>query len=515
MLILQRNTKPVVRSNTMDNIFIDKSKLANADFGESNVGRALGHITKAFDIGVNEYGLAVLSRKQQGKNRETYLSSSARFAQILREEMMLSLGLTLDKSQVLEIKDKLDGIAGINSETCAPYLRVAPTSCGEGRILDVCNRNGTQYQLLNGLVTQIEKDSDVLFISSKDAESLPTLVSEGNWKKLLPYLNMEKRHQFLFIAWLLHTITLVRAPDTAYPLLVVYGGQGTGKSTFCKRIIRALLDPRAAKVKSFPSDKENLAIALQNEFCSIYDNMRTLTAEWSDYLCIAATYGVEEKRKLYSDGDSIKFSLHGSLVLNGIHDFIKEPDLASRSIYISMQQLTAEQRVNSKVMLKKLDDELPEIYTGLLQLLAKILQALPLVTLTQAGRLDEFSRFLAAFEMVTGIQNGYLQNLYLKNQKDSALEALYLNKLAKPLINIAKKVGVNGMKFTPSELFDELIRTTPCHEQKGEFPKNPIQLGLRVDGLISSLGMAGIRIERVAPKNSIFIAMEHPESIAA
>ncbi|MCZ6404934.1 hypothetical protein O4N82_24905, partial [Vibrio parahaemolyticus] len=156
--------------------------------------------------------------------------------------------------------------------------------------------------------------------------------------------------------------------------------------------------------------------------------------------------GVEEKRKLYSDGDSVKFDLHGSLVLNGIHDFIEEPDLASRSIYISMKQLSAEQRVNGKVMLQSLEGELSEIYTGLLELLAKILDVLPTVSIKKAGRLNEFSRFLAAFEVVTKVPEGYLQDLYLKNQQESALESLYLNKLAKPLIQLAQKAGVQGRK---------------------------------------------------------------------
>ncbi|WP_298445796.1 hypothetical protein [uncultured Ferrimonas sp.] len=488
--------------------FIDKKKLANAEFGDSSVGKSLTHVIKTFDIGVNEFGAAVLSRKQQGKNRETYLSSSTRFARIVREEMMLSLGITLDKSQIDELKEKLNGIAGICSQICTPFLRVAPTECDKGLLIDVCDDEGTQYQLKDGEVTVISQDSEALFISSQDAQALPTLTEEGDWKMLLPYLNMEKRHQFLFIAWLLHTMTLIRHPDTAYPILVIYGGQGTGKSTVSKRIIRSLLDPRAAKIKSFPKEKENLAIALQNEFCSIYDNMRSLSKEWSDYLCIAATYGVEEKRKLFTDGDSVKFNLHGSLVLNGIHDFIKEPDLASRSIYISMKQLTEEQRVNSKEMLGNLEKDMPKIYTGLLQLLAKILHVLPEVTITKAGRLDEFSRFLAGFEIVSGVPDGHLQGLYLKNQKDSALESLYLNKLAKPLIHIAQQTGTAGKKFTPTELYDELLRVTPIPDRKGEFPENPIQLGLRVDGLISSLGMAGIRVERVAPKNSILIGLQ-------
>lgn len=491
-----------------NNNFIEKDKLKNASFGGGAVGKSLAHVVKAFDIGKNEYGVAVLSRKHEAKNRETYLSRSPRFAQILREEMMLSVGIVLDKAMIDEIADKLDGLAGIACSPCSLYLRVAPTNDGMGRILDVCDKTGTQYLLHDGVITKINEGSDQLFVSSGDAESLPPLVSKGSWKKLLPYLNMDKRHQFLFIAWLLHTISLVREPDTAYPILVVYGGQGTGKSTFCKRIIRALLDPRAAKIKAFPSRKEDLALALQHEFTSIYDNMRSLSKDWSDHLCIVATYGVDEKRRLYTNSETVKYNLHGSLVLNGIHDFIVEPDLASRSIYISMNQLTAEQRVNGKNILDGLEQDLPEIYTGLLGLLAKILCALPQVSLKKAGRLHEFSRFLAAFEIVTNMPEGYFQDLYLKNQQDSALGSLYLNKLAKPVIKIANQVGIQGKKFTPTALLEELKRITPFHEQKSEFPENPIQLGLRLDGLASSLGMAGIRVERVSPKNSILIALE-------
>ncbi|CAM3276602.1 hypothetical protein [Moritella viscosa] len=495
--------------------FIEKEKLGKANFGDSVVAKTLHHVINEFDIGRNVYGVAILSRKLEGKNRQTFLSRSPRFAQILREEMMLSEGVALDKPQIDEIAEKLNGIAGIAKYASVTNLRVAPTDCGDGRILDVGDEAGTLYQLKDGKVSVITEGSEELFISSSDAEALPPLTGKGDWKKLLPYLNMEKKHQFLFIAWLLHTMTLVRDPDTAYPILVIYGGQGTGKSTFCKRIIRPLLDPRAAKIKSFPKKQEDLAISLQNEFASIYDNLRSLSKSWSDYLCIASTYGVEEKRKLYSDGDSVKFELHGSLILNGIHDFIEEPDLASRSIYISMKQLTGEQRVNGKAMLQNLKADLPEIYTGLLELLALILDVLPTVSINKAGRLNEFSSFLAAFEVVTKVPQGYLQNLYLKNQQDSALESLYLNKLAKPLILLAQKAGVQGRKYTPTELYNELVKVTPYHEQKGEFPENPIQFGLRIDGLISSMGMAGIRVERVAPKNSILLGLLDEQEVAA
>lgn len=495
--------------------FIERTKLEKANFGDSVVGKTLQHVINEFDIGRNGYGVAILSRKEKGKNRLTYLSRSPRFAQILREEMMLSEGIALDKSQIDEIAEKLNGIAGIAKQASVTHLRVALTDCGNGRVFDVGDDEGTQYQLKDGKVSVIKEGSEQLFISSSDAEALPSLTEKGDWKKILSYLNMDKKHQFLFIAWLLHTMTLVREPDTAYPILVIYGGQGTGKSTFCKRIIRPLLDPRAAKIKSFPKKQEDLAISLQNEFASIYDNLRSLSKSWSDYLCIASTYGVEEKRKLYSDGDSVKFELHGSLILNGIHDFIEEPDLASRSIYISMKQLTGEQRVNGKTMLQNLEADLPEIYTGLLDLLAQILEVLPTVSLKKAGRLNEFSTFLAAFECVTKTPQDYLQNLYLKNQQDSALESLYLNKLAKPLIQLAQKAGVQGRKYAPTELYNELVKVTPYHEQKGEFPENPIQFGLRIDGLISSMGMAGIKIERVAPKNSIFLGLIAEQQEAA
>ena len=72
--------------------------------------------------------------------------------------------------------------------------------------------------------------------------------------------------------------------------MIVQGEQGSAKSTF-GRVIRSLIDPSTAMLRSAPKNEKDLMIAAQNGWLLSFDNLSSLKQEMSDSLCRLATGG--------------------------------------------------------------------------------------------------------------------------------------------------------------------------------------------------------------------------------
>jgi hypothetical protein len=118
-----------------------------------------------------------------------------------------------------------------------------------------------------------------------------------------------------------------------YPLLAVSGEQGSSKTVLSK-ILRALVDPNAAPVRSAPREERDLFIAAGNGHLLAFDNLSDLPPWISDALCRLASGGSFALRQLYTDNEETLFEAARPAILNGIEDIISRPDLADRSIFL-------------------------------------------------------------------------------------------------------------------------------------------------------------------------------------
>jgi hypothetical protein len=65
-------------------------------------------------------------------------------------------------------------------------------------------------------------------------------------------------------------------PCGPYPVLGLMGEQGSGKSSFAK-ILRSLVDPNTALLRSFPREDRDLFIAASNGWIVGYDNVSAIS----------------------------------------------------------------------------------------------------------------------------------------------------------------------------------------------------------------------------------------------
>src|SRR4029078_4920303 len=100
-------------------------------------------------------------------------------------------------------------------------------------------------------------------------QPLPAPVAGGSIEALRSFLNVQSDRDFvLVVAWAL-AVLRDRGP---YPVIVLSGEQGSAKSTFSS-ILRALVDPNTAPLRTLPRNDHDLFIAANNGHVLAFDNV--------------------------------------------------------------------------------------------------------------------------------------------------------------------------------------------------------------------------------------------------
>src|SRR5262245_9767645 len=121
----------------------------------------------------------------------------------------------------------------------------------------------------------------------------------------------------------------------AYPVLVLNGEQGSGKSTTHKMLC-SLIDPRKEWGKGQPRNEHELGISAYNSWITTHDNLSWIPDWMSDVLCRVATGGAIAVRQLWTDSEEVILDFKRPALLNGIPDLATRADLLSRAIVLGL-----------------------------------------------------------------------------------------------------------------------------------------------------------------------------------
>lgn len=403
-------------------------------------------------------------------------------------------GELLRNDDLSEIIENLYAHAEVDDHKIEVNLRVGETESGDIE-LDLGNIEAERVLLQNGKAILKSSGSKTLFVRPETMLPLPAPTEPGDWRLILPFLNMSKEHQFLVVAWMTFVMTHPRG-KTAYPILFVRGPQGSGKSQLCRRVIRLFVDNNSAGIQILPSNVKDMAISARSQYVLMYDNVRSLTKRQSDDLCVMATGGSISTRRLYTDQEESMLAVNAPIVLNGIPNAIEEPDLASRTVTILALPIEGEKRRDDSDMAHDLQSKSGAIFQGLLDICAKALQSVPDAKVLHPERLMSFCRWLAAVEPALGMAPGALQLAYSNNLRDAALEKVGENALAVSVLNFAKTATNSRWEGTSTQLIAELNKIAPPHtiHRNSEWPQNAISLSKRLISVASMLKLQGIEI---------------------
>ncbi|MGR5411010.1 ATP-binding protein [Vibrio sp. PNB22_8_1] len=424
--------------------------------------------------------------------------NSQEMSNIIRKKARESLKLRVRSNIIEEVKAELEAMA-YESPMFTGQLaqRVGLDPKTKSVLIDQGDEDGTLLLLRDGKV-EIIKDGDefhhVPFLRSPQMLPLATPDLTGAWRdgiKLLhPYVNTSTSELMMLIVYITYVLAHPKAVGVPYPILVIQAEKGSGKSFTSGNIVRGLTDPNTNATLTFPRTDKDLAIHSNSSYMLMYDNMRSVSGPMSDLLCSVATGSSFATRKLYADSDLTSMTLHSPLVLNGIHSFVKESDLADRCLRLLLAKMEEQNRRSERELKECWARDLPVIFGSLLQLSALLLQAEPNVKPVHSARIMDFSAWLAAFEQVAGLPEGRMQKAYKDNIRSLSASGVEYDSLT---IALEKFIAIHCKNNAVWEGEpSELLRLLQMLESSYGLPKNASTMTTKLKAQEASFNAAGI-----------------------
>src|SRR5262249_49845242 len=227
-------------------------------------------------------------------HRETWPIRSKRFRGWLRRRYYQATGSAASAAEIRSTLDLFEARAQFDGPERPIHIRIAEHA---GRIyLDLADERWRAVDIgPDGW--RVIGCPPVRFRRPAGMLSLPVPQQGGSIEALNSFLNLASRDDFvLIVAWLLEALRSVGGP---YPLLAISGEQGSAKTVLSK-LLKALIDPNIAPVRSLSRDERELMIAANNGYLLAFDNVSGLPVWLSDALCRLASGGSFAVRQLYT-----------------------------------------------------------------------------------------------------------------------------------------------------------------------------------------------------------------------
>ena len=282
-------------------------------------------------------------------------------------------------------------------------------------------------------------------------------------------------------------------PVGPYPILALYGQQGTAKSTLA-RIVRRLIDPQAALPTAQPRHTRELMDSAVNGWLVAYDQVGALPQWLSDGFCMLATGGALASHASFSSGEQSAIHVQRPVLLSGIEEFVGRTDLADRSIFLNLPPIDPSDRRGEVDSSDAFHRDYPQILGGLLDAVAGGLEELPSVQLTQLPRMADFAKFAEAVGRKLGWTAGSALADYNDNRRDASMTTLDDSPLAAFLLDLGPDY-INDWSGTPSKLLEELTILAGETAESPRWPKSPDRLSIELRRIAPQLGIHGILVD--------------------
>lgn len=374
----------------------------------------------------------------------------------------------------------LEGIAVHEGSLHEPFIRIGAHA---GSIfLDLAN---PQWQAI-----EITRDGwflvdspPVRFRRAPGMLPLPMPSRSGRLSDLRQLLNVVDDDWPLVSGYLVQAIR----DKGAYPVLTVHGEQGSAKSTATK-ILRNLIDPNKAALRSPPREIRDLAIAAGNAWVMAYDNLSHLPQWLSDALCMISTGGGFATRSLYTDDEEALFDYRRPVIINGIAEVAVRGDLIDRSVPMTLLAIPEDKRWTDEEVNHALAAAHPSILGGLLDAAVTALRRLPDVHLARKPRMADFAQWVVAAEPGLGLKDGSFLRSYALARSEAIESTLETSRLADWLRALAQRPFVG----TATELLDAAEDRL---RHSAEWPKSGRAMSQELRRLIPLLRHVGVLVK--------------------
>lgn len=244
---------------------------------------------------------------------------------------------------------------------------------------------------------QILSHSPVLFARTELTAPLPRPERDGDITRVFEMVNLADADQDLFIGCLVAAFNI----STPRPLLILRGGQGSGKTQNAKVFV-SLTDPSTSPVRSLATKIRDWEAMLPKSSVLAIDNVSRISQDMSDAMCRASTGGSAVVRALYTDSHATVSTAMVMQVITTIALETIPDDLMDRSVLFAVPNIAGTERATSATLMSKHEALRAEIFGALLDLLVEVRRVRESIALEDLPRMADFAVTLAAVDEVRG-----------------------------------------------------------------------------------------------------------------
>ena len=415
-------------------------------------------------------------------HRETWLLKSAGFRGWLRRAYYLETDGAPNAEAMSTAMGVIEARASYDGVTRPVHLRVAEhAAC---IYLDLCDERWRAIEIgPDGW--RVVDAPPVRFRRTRGMLAIPEPVRGGRLDELRHHFHMSASDYVLTVSWLL-AILRGRGP---YPILALTGEQGTGKS-WTADMLRQLLDPHTAALRSLPRDTRDLYVAAINGHVLVFDNLSGMPVEISDALCRLSSGGGFATRALYTDGEEILFDGHRPIALTSITDVASRSDLADRLVIVRLEVIPDEQRRPERELRQAFEAARPRILGALLDAVSHGLMQLPHTRLNRHPRMADYAVWVRACETAIW-EAGMHMAAYEANRGDAVELVLDADPVATALRQYMD--GRSDHTITTTDLLATLSTLVSDHVRRGrQWPSSARGLSGQLTRLGPALRRVGI-----------------------
>jgi len=366
----------------------------------------------------------------------------------------------------------------------------------ERTYLDLGNESW-QVVEVDGDGWHVQEGAPVHFRRTGQTAALPAPEHGGSIEQLRPFLNLPDEESWILVKTCLLSMFW---PEGPYPVLAFTGEQGTAKSTNA-RVLRSLIDPSTAPLRSPPKDERDLAIAASRQRVVAIDNISNIPLWQSDAYCRLSTGGGFSTRKLYTDDEEQVFPYTRPLILTGIPDYATANDLLDRAVPIACPRIADEARQDEKVFYSALEAVRPQILGAVLDAVSTALQRYESTHPDHLPRMADFARLACAAAPALGFTEGQFLDAYAGARHSAATASLESSYVALAVQELSTTTGASDWSGTAAELLQRLsaedgpAKRLEIDTSRKGWPDTPQKLSNELRRIAPALHQAGVVVE--------------------